>query len=178
MRLFVWVVVIVIGGATAVSRLLAHSWWVFDIFNNFHPHYLLILLVALLLFWRWQSWWGVGITAVFTFIPLTLLLPHYLPPTTALAPSVEPPIRLFMSNVYSFRPNLNSVLTLAHESDADIIVLLEMIPFHYNEVQTLRETHPHYFHEPSSTAGRWSSLVTSTARRGRSIFRNLCGRQD
>lgn len=147
------ILLIFVGGAAAVSRLLPRAWWVFDVLNNFHPHYFLVLTAVFILFLRAKRRWLAGLTAVFALIPLTLLLPHYLPKISNLQSliSSSQPLRLFMSNVYSFRPNLNSVLDLADESDADIIVLLEMIPLHYNEVQALRQTHPYFFHEPRIT---------------------------
>lgn len=150
---FSLILLVLVGGTTAVSRLFPRFWWVFDILNNFHPHYLLLLTAVFLLFLQQKRKWLAGITAVFALIPLTLITPYYLPQNANPQTLISNPrsIRLFMSNVYSFRPNLNSVLDLAHESNADIIVLLEMIPLHYNEVQTLRQTHPYFFHEPRIT---------------------------
>ena len=140
------------AGLATLSAFFGHAWWIFDLFSNLHPQYCVVLAGAGLIFILRRRWWLSLPAWLFAAINLALLLPYYVGAPAAQASG--PTMRLLLSNVYSFRPDLDEVMVLVETADPDVVVLLEMIPAHWRQVQALATEYPYLFNEP---------LITGTA---------------
>lgn len=145
-------VTILVGGLL----LAAHGgrwWWVLDNLTNYWPQMTaaLALCAGLLLLARDRR--PALLTLALALYGSLWVWPMYLPPSAnqPAAGSLEKPITLLLSNVYSFRPDLDDVLALVGSLDPDIVVLLETVPDHYTQVETLAAAYPYHFHEPRVT---------------------------
>jgi endonuclease/exonuclease/phosphatase (EEP) superfamily protein YafD len=152
------------AGLATLGAFFGRAWWIFDLFSNLHPQYCVVLAVAGLIFVLRRRWWLSLPAWLFAAINLALLLPYYVGAPAAQASG--PTMRLLLSNVYSFRPDLDEVMVLVETADPDVVVLLEMIPAHWQQVQALATEYPYLFNEPlirPSLAGfRWRNCSRSS----------------
>jgi endonuclease/exonuclease/phosphatase (EEP) superfamily protein YafD len=124
-------------------------WWVGDVLTHYWPQYGFVLLGCALLAWANQKW----AFALFSTLMLAYcgwwVYPYLLPTPHSVSP--RPPLRLLLSNVYTFRPSFQDVYDLIGQTDPDLVVLLELDPDHYVEVEQLTSQYPYRLHEPKLT---------------------------
>jgi len=125
------------------------AWWILDLFSNLHLQYFVVLTVGGLILALRRRWPIALLAWLFAAVNLVLLLPYYVgaPPAQASGPTM----RVLLSNVNSFRPDLDEVMALIQTADPDVVVLLEMIPAHWRQVQALATEYPYLFNEPLMT---------------------------
>lgn len=124
-------------------------WWVGDVLTHYWPQYGFILLVCALLALFNQKW-PFALFSTFMLAYCSWWVWPYLLPRPVASPS-ETPLRLLLSNVYTFRPTFQDVYDLIEQTDPDVVVLLELDPDHYGEVEQLTHQYPYRLHEPKLT---------------------------
>lgn len=121
------------------SRTLRRLNWVAELTSHFRVHYFVLLLLLTILFILGHHHRRAGLTAVFTLINLTLILPFYLPLSSA--PATPTLYRAVSLNVRTFNLAYDAVLAFLNDTDPDFIVLLEA---HYDWKDALDPLQQHY----------------------------------
>lgn len=141
--------ILAVACLATLGAFFGRAWWIFDLFSNLHPQYFIVLAIGGLILVLRRQWRLALLAWLFAIVNLSLLLPYYISPTSST--SSVPAMRLLLSNVHSFRPDLDEVMALIETADPDVVILLEMIPAHWRQVQALETEYPYLFNEPLMT---------------------------
>lgn len=130
---------------------LGRAAWPLDLFAHFRVQYaasLLVLTLLLLILRRWVlaavALVGLGVSAV----PLIPYLPHQWSGTASAAAN-GPKFRLLAFNVWFRNPDLAGAAAYMERSQADAIVLLELVPSQVERLRALLPSYPYFYVEPS-----------------------------
>ncbi len=143
------------GAASALllAALGGRWWWALDVLTNYWPQLTALNFAGGGLLWLLRERSFARLPLACALLGSWWLWPFYWP-APPLQSAVEPaaaPVSLLLVNIYSFRPDVGDLLALIAETDPDIVVLLETVPGHYSQIESLRTTYPHAFHEPRLT---------------------------
>lgn len=135
-----------LGAATIVS-FLGRTWWVFELTTHF-PLHLGVALGLIALFAaikrRWRMTVVCGALAAVNLIKVATLL---FPPATA-APAGITPFQLVSLNVHTANERSDLVLEYLRQTDADVILLMEVDERWMGALAALDGKYPHQIAEP------------------------------
>lgn len=135
------------AGAT-LAAFLGPFFWLCDLFSHFHLQYFCILVGIAITFALIRGWKLLAATAL-VLIPNLVQVSYYLPsrPTPAVAAPAGV-LRVLSFNVLTRNGNHAEVLHYLQESDADIILLLEVSTRWTHELAPLLAAYPHHLPLP------------------------------
>lgn len=139
---------------TPTSRTLRRLNWAAELTSHFRVHYFVLLLLFTVLFILGRHRRRAGLTAVFTLINLTLILPFYIPPVTAAANT--PVYRAVSLNVRTYNTEHDTVLAFLTDTNPDFIVLLEARFDWQDALEPLQQAYPY---NNLSQSGRYDGTL-------------------
>jgi endonuclease/exonuclease/phosphatase (EEP) superfamily protein YafD len=119
--------------------------WLPDIAGSFRPQYLLVTLVALILYAIRKKRLPACAALVVLVINTAGILPRFFggdPPCEAGG------IKLFSANVFTANDNHQALLDLIERDDPDAVLLMEVNPRWIEKLAPLRERYPHHLEQP------------------------------
>ena len=131
----------IIGLAT-VTGFVGGWGWLVELTTHLRWHYLLVLIGLLILFIVGQRPVPALFAGLFGIINLALVLPLYVG-GNGVDVTVAPPYRALMLNVLWVNEDVDTVKTLIQETDADFVVLTEIVPAWEVELASLRSMYPY-----------------------------------
>lgn len=131
-------VALCIGGGLAF---LARLWWVFELACHFRPHQAVLLWLAAG-FWFWMNRrWLAGFCGALALLNTLMVAALFLPPSTGPLPGSQK-LRLLSLNVHTSNKRMDQALDYLRQSDADIILLMEVNDRWMNSLSALNESYP------------------------------------
>jgi len=124
------------------AAFLARLWWVFELACHFRPHQAALLWLAAG-FWFWlkrrrlAAFCG-ALALVNTLMAAALLLPPAIQPVSG-----SPKLRLVSLNVHTANERMDLVLDYLRNTDADIILLMEVNDRWMSHLSALSKSYPH-----------------------------------
>ena len=143
---------VLVGGAFAtLCSFLGRFNWILDLFAHFHLQYAVALIVAAICFAAITQRTLLIISLV-VLVPNLISLSYYLPVRRS-APAAarsSGPLKIISFNVLSSNRRHADVLRHLEESDADLILLLEVSTEWLDGLRPLETSHPHFRQLPRS----------------------------
>jgi endonuclease/exonuclease/phosphatase (EEP) superfamily protein YafD len=137
------------GGVGAASMLgfLGAQWWALDLLAHFRVQYFILLTVVAVALLALQRWRSAIVFTVLALVNLAVIAPLYFGRTDA-GPGSAKPIRVMLLNVNTRSGDIQRVVKLIPEVDADIMVLEEVDERWLAGLRSVTNAYPHSTLQP------------------------------
>ena len=133
--------------ALALAGYLSRFGFWFDLTTHFQPQYLIGLL-ACAGFCAWQRRWRtMAVAVICAAIPLSRILPLYMPLTRTAHAGPASTLSLLLVNIKAENRQFEKLRAYIRESDPDIIALEEFNELWHNELSPVLKDYPYTIHE-------------------------------
>ncbi len=154
--------------AAVILSFFARSWWFADLFTHFRVQGFLVGLLLLSIAVSFAYWKSAGLVTLLLIVQGTIITPYILPQQQTVVPASA--TSLLVWNVYVGNPNVEKIVELIKEKDADTVVLLEVSPDLGVQLGSLRGEYP-YLEIEAAADGFGSAIFSRQAVKEISIRR-------
>lgn len=130
-----------------IISFLARLWWVFELSCHFRPHQAALLWLASI-FWLCLKRRRLALVCGTLALVNTLMVAVLFLPLPKRETEPDHRLRLASLNVHTFNTRSDLVLGFLRDSDADVILLMEVDDRWMNELTALNEYYPHHLALP------------------------------
>jgi len=128
--------------AASLAAFLAKSWWVFELACHFRPH-LAVVLAAFSALWILLKRRRLALTCATFALINCLFVGSLLLPAKNVAPASGSRLQLVSLNVHTPNQRADLVLKFLRDSDADVVLLMEVNNRWMDELLPLKTIYPH-----------------------------------
>ncbi|MDC0261774.1 endonuclease/exonuclease/phosphatase family protein [Planctomycetaceae bacterium] len=143
--------------AAVILSFFARNWWFADLFTHFRVQGFLLGLLLLSIAVSFVYWKSAGLVTLLLIVQGSIIAPYILPRSQPVLPASA--TSLLVWNVYVGNPNVEKVVELIKEKEADVVVLFEVSPELGVQLGALRDEYPHF--EIESSADGFGSAIFS-----------------
>ncbi len=145
LKIFMWpaamTILVMVGLATVVG--FTGGWgWLMELTTHLRGQYVVVLIGLVILFIVGKRPMPALLSVLFGAINLAVVLPLYVGGTVASLPNAAT-YRALMLNVHWVNEDVDSVKTFIQETNADFVVLTEVVPAWEAELASLRSLYPY-----------------------------------
>jgi len=140
----VFAMIVISGcGLATLFSFLGRFGWFFDLFSHFHLQYAWALGVVVVILALLRQWWPLA-AALLLLSPHLVCLSYYAPVRTAVPAGDSAALQVVAFNVLRSNQRYEEVLGFLQESDADILLLVEVDEDWLAALRPLEKSHPHF----------------------------------
>jgi len=125
---------------------LSGMWWRFELLSHFRVQYAIVLGALTIPFLVARRFRFAAVPGACALINIALILPLYFGPSNAEADG--PKLRILSANVLTSNASHERVIRLIHESEADVVFLMEVNERWVRALDPLQSEYPHWHARP------------------------------
>jgi endonuclease/exonuclease/phosphatase (EEP) superfamily protein YafD len=135
-----------VSAALSMFAFAARFWWIFELLTHLRAHYLFALVLGAAILATLKHFKLAAVFGVFAIINLCFVLTLYLPESRSRADGR--PIRLMNVNGYHYNPTRQKLITLIHDTQPEVVLVLEVDDAWVKDLELLADSYPHRHYEP------------------------------